>query len=62
MSYIRSSDTIFSGRTASSLVLPTVEQFVLAARPEEPIACAPPRSPKRLASSCGDFVVMSFMR
>jgi ornithine decarboxylase len=50
MSYIRSSDTIFSGRTASSLVLPTVEQFVLAARPEEPIYCLRPAAITEAAS------------
>jgi ornithine decarboxylase len=53
MSYIRSSDTIFSDQTDSSFPLPTVEQFVLAARPEEPIYCL---RPTVIAEAARDFV------
>ena len=50
MSYIRSSESVFSGQVASSIALPTVEQFVLAARPEEPIYCLRPAAITEAAS------------
>jgi ornithine decarboxylase len=53
MSYIRSSDTVFAFQTASSLALPTVEQFVSAARPEEPIYCLRPAA---ITEAASDFV------
>jgi ornithine decarboxylase len=53
MSYIRSNDSAFSGQIASSIALPTVEQFVLAARPEEPIYCLRPAA---ITDAASEFV------
>jgi ornithine decarboxylase len=53
MSYIRSNDSAFSGQIASSIALPTVEQFVSAARPEEPIYCLRPAA---ITDAASEFV------